>query len=44
VRSRKVTLNHDAGALERLTAGKGEVPALMRRRGEEVSRLRVSDL
>lgn len=44
VRSRKVTLNHDAGALEQLTAGKGEVPALMRRRGEEVSPLRASDL
>ena len=44
VRSRKVTLNHDAGALAQLTAGKGEVPALMRRRGEEVSHLRASDL
>jgi integrating conjugative element protein (TIGR03759 family) len=44
VRNRKVTLNHDAGALEQLTAGKGEVPALMRRRGEEVSPLRAGDL
>lgn len=44
VRSRKVTLNHDAGALEQLTAGKGEVPVLMRRRGEDVSPLRASDL
>lgn len=44
VRSRKVTLNHDAGALEQLTGGKGEVPALMRRRGEVVSHLRASDL
>jgi len=44
VRSRKVTLNHDAGALEQLTAGKGEAPALMRRRGEDVSPLRASDL
>jgi len=44
VHSRKVTLNHDAGALEQITAGKGEVPVLMRRRGEEVSLLRASDL
>lgn len=44
VRSRRVTLNHDAGALEQLTQGKGEVPYLMRRRGEAVSRLRAADL
>lgn len=44
VRSRKVTLNHDAGALDKLTAGKGEVPTLLRRRGEAVSPLRAADL
>jgi integrating conjugative element protein (TIGR03759 family) len=44
VRSRRVTLNHDAGALEQLTHGEGQVPYLMRRRGEDVSPLRVSDL
>ena len=44
VRTRRVTLNHDAGALEQLTRGKGEVPYLMRRRGEAVSQLRAADL
>ena len=44
VRSRRVTLNHDAGALDKLTRGEGQVPYLMRRRGEAVSQLRGSDL
>ena len=44
VRSRRVTLNHDAGALDKLTHGEGEVPSLMRRRGEAVSPLRPADL
>ena len=44
VRSRRVTLNHDAGALEQLTHGEGQVPYLMRRRGEAVSQLRAADL
>ena len=44
VRTRRVTLNHDAGALEQLTHGEGEVPSLMRRRGEVVSPLRAADL
>ena len=44
VRSRRVTLNHDAGALEQLTRGEGQVPSLMRRRGEVVSPLRLADL
>jgi integrating conjugative element protein (TIGR03759 family) len=44
VRSRRVTLNHDAGALEQLTHGEGEFPSLMRRRGEVVSPLRLADL
>ena len=44
VRSRRVTLNHDAGALEQLTRGEGQVPYLIRRRGDDVSPLRVSDL
>ena len=44
VRSRRVTLNHDAGALEQLTHGEGQVPSLMRRRGEVVSPLRLADL
>ena len=44
VRSRRVTLNHDGGALDSLTSGQGEVPYLLRRRGEDVSQLRASDL
>jgi len=44
VRSRRVTLNHDAGALEQLTHGEGEFPSLMRRRGEVVSPLSPADL
>jgi integrating conjugative element protein (TIGR03759 family) len=44
VRSRRVTLNHDAGALAQLTGGEGEVPTLMRRRGEDLSKLSASDL
>jgi integrating conjugative element protein (TIGR03759 family) len=44
VRSRRVTLNHDAGALTKLTHGEGQVPYLMRRRGEAVLQLRAADL
>jgi len=44
VRNRRITLNHDGGALERLTHGQGEVPTILRRRGEDLSPIRVSDL
>ena len=44
VRSRRVTLNHDAGALENLTNGQGKVPYILRRRGEALSQFPVSDL
>ena len=44
VRSRRITLNYDGGALKKLTNGQGEVPYLLRRRGEELSQLRASDL
>jgi len=44
VRSRRVTLNHDAGALSKVTHGEGHAPYLMRRRGEAVSQLRAADL
>jgi integrating conjugative element protein (TIGR03759 family) len=44
VRNRRVTLNHEAGALARLTQGKGEIPYLLRRRGEDLSALRASEL
>ncbi len=44
VRSRRITLNHDGGALDKLTREQGEVPYVLRRRGEGLSQLRVSDL
>ena len=44
VRSRQITLNHDGGALDKLTSGQGKVPTVLRRRGEELSQLRASDL
>jgi integrating conjugative element protein (TIGR03759 family) len=44
VRSRKITLNHDGGALDKLTRGEGMVPTLLRRRGKDLSQLRASDL
>jgi len=44
VRNRRITLNHDGGALDRLTHGQGEVPTILRRRGEDLSPIRVSDL
>ena len=43
VHSRRVTLNHDAGALAKLTDGAGTVPYLMRRRGDALTKLSVSD-
>ena len=44
VRNQQMTLNHDAGALDQLTRGEGQAPYLMRRRGDDVSQLRASDL
>ena len=44
VRNRRITLNHDAGALASLTGGQGESPYILRRRGADLSRLRASDL
>jgi len=44
VHNRRITLNHDGGALYKLTSGQGEVPTVLRRRGEELSQLRASDL
>lgn len=44
VRNRRITLNHDGGALDKLTNGEGEAPYMLRRRGKEMSQLRVSDL
>ena len=44
VRSHRVTLNHEGGALARLTQGKVEIPYMLRRRGEDLSALRASQL
>ena len=44
VRSRRITLNHDAGALEKLTKGEGKAPYVLRRRGDDLSPIRASDL
>ena len=44
VRSRRITLNYDGGALDSLTDGQGEAPYILRRRGADVSQLRASDL
>lgn len=44
VRSRRVTLNHEAGVLERLTQGKGKIPYMLRRQGMDLSVLRASDI
>ena len=44
VKRRKVTLNFDAGALDRLTGGQALLPVLMRRRGEHIEPLATSAL
>jgi integrating conjugative element protein (TIGR03759 family) len=44
VRTRMVTLNFEAGALDELAPGRSELPVLMRRRGESVTRLPESAL
>ncbi len=44
VRSRKVTLNFESGALATLIDGQGEIPSLMRRRGKDLSLLSPTGL
>ena len=44
VKNRRITLNYDGGSLEKLSNGKGEVPYILRRRGENLRQLRLSDL
>jgi integrating conjugative element protein (TIGR03759 family) len=44
VRNRRVTLNHEAGVLEKLSQGKGKIPYMMRRQGKVLSVLRASEL
>ena len=43
VRSRRITLNHDGGALARLTEGEGKSPYILRRRGVDLTKLRAKD-
>jgi integrating conjugative element protein (TIGR03759 family) len=44
VLSRRITLNHDGGSLDKLTDGQSEVPSIFRRRGKALLPLRVGDL
>ena len=44
VRTRRVTLNHDAGALKKITDGPVETPALFIRRKEQLSKLAYAEL
>ncbi len=44
VKSRRVTLNFDAGALEKLTRGQVQAPVLMRRQGGDIEPLTASAL
>lgn len=44
VKSRRVTLNFDVGALERLTRGQTRAPILMLRRGDDITPLAASAL
>jgi integrating conjugative element protein (TIGR03759 family) len=44
VRSRRVTLNHDGGALSQLTQGQGAVPYMLRRRNDVLAVLSPSVL
>ena len=44
VKSRRVTLNFDAGALDKLTGGQAQVPVVMRRRGDDIEPLAASAL
>lgn len=44
VRTRRVTLNHDGGALAKLTDGKVDLPMLFRRHGDSILPIEVSAL
>jgi len=43
-RERRVTLNHDAGALQRITDGPVETPALFIRRNAQLAKLAYAEL
>ena len=44
VKKKKITLNYDAGTLDKLSNEQGTVPYILRRRDEDLTRLRLSDL
>lgn len=44
VRARQITLNHDGGALDKLTQGRGKTPYVLRRRSGELAPLQASEL
>lgn len=44
VKNKKITLNHDGGTLNKLSKGQGKVPYVLRRRGEDLMQLRLSNL
>jgi len=44
VYARRITLNHEAGALQRLTRGRGTIPYMLRRKGDDLSVFRAPEL
>ena len=44
VKNQRITLNYDGGTLDKLSNGQGEEPYILRRRGENLTQLRLSDL
>lgn len=44
VKIQRITLNYDGGTLDKLSKGQGKVPYILRRRGENLTQLRLSDL
>ena len=44
VKNRRITLNYDGGTLDKLSKGQGKVPYILRRQGENLTKLRLSDL
>ena len=44
VKNQRITLNYDGGTLDKLSKGQGKVPYILRRRGENLTQLRLSDL
>ena len=44
VKNRRITLNYDAGTLDKLSNKQGTVPFILRRRDDDLTQLRLSDL